>query len=81
LAWSNAGAVMYKGQGGFLVHDSLFIGNRAALERRHVLIDVTIRVYTGAAGAFLTDNSDDMVPDSVLAIWKIVSTPQPQHSW
>lgn len=81
LAWSNAGAVMYKGQGGFLVHDSLFIGNRAALERRHVLIDVTIRVYTGAAGAFLTDNSDDMVPDSVLAIWKIVSKPQPQHSW
>lgn len=80
LAWANGGAAMYKGLGGFLVHDSLFVGNRAALDRRQVLIDVTVRVYTGAAGVFLTEESDVMVPDSVLAIWKIVSTPHTQHS-
>jgi hypothetical protein len=77
VAWNNGGAVVYKGEGGLLVDKSQFVNNRVELQIRSVEVDVTVRVYTGAAGVFLSETGDE-VPDQVLAIWKIDgATPDP----
>ena len=66
-----AGALVYKGEGGLLVDSSQFVSNRVELQSRIVLIDVTVRVFAGAAGVYLNEGNND-TPDQVLAIWKIV---------
>lgn len=76
LAWNNGGAVVYKQGAGLHVASSVFHSNRVALDQRSVLVDVTIRVFTGSAGLLLNGDNDaaetSVATIGNLAVWKMV---------
>jgi hypothetical protein len=76
LAWNNGGALVYKQGDGLHVASSVFQSNRVALEARSILVDVTIRVFTGSAGVLLNTNNAAAETTTHagenLAIWKMV---------
>lgn len=76
LAWNNGGALVYKQGDGLHVASSVFQSNRVALEARSILVDITIRVFTGSAGVLLNTNNAAAETTTHagenLAIWKMV---------